>query len=138
MKKETIISLILLAIGLGVGFVMGKSGLNIPVASVAEGNSYYSTTTPINGYTSSLIKSGYGTLGSVVITVAGTNSFILYDTTTTDAIKRSKTTSSLPILAVFPASVVAGTYTFDTTFNDGLLLNVVTLGTGTSTITYRQ
>lgn len=137
-SKNWILPAILLVVGLVIGYLFVKSDIKIPVGSVTVGNEYNSTTTPVSGYASKLLKGGYGALGSVVITGSGTNAFDLLNATTSDITKRAstKTTSSL-ILARFPASVATGTYTFDITFTDGLLLDVTTAGTGTTTITYR-
>ena len=85
-----------------------------------------------------MIKEGIGALGRVTITVAPTNPFILYDATTTSALLRapSKATSTLNILAAFPASPTVGTYEYDAVFTDGLLY-VAEGVAGTSTILYK-
>lgn len=119
-----------------VGYSISK--INTAKASVADGNNYYSTTTKAAGGVAlpsqSAIKPGPGALGSVVITGTAAGVMNFYDATTSDATKR--TNPATTTIATFAASVAAGTYTFDATFNYGLLYE--TTGTApTSTITYR-
>lgn len=80
-----------------------------------------------------VIQAGPGTLGSIVITGAGTGTINLYDGTSTVTNTQWATTT----LAVIPASMAAGTYTFDVTFQKGLLIEI-SGSIATSTITYRQ
>lgn len=107
-------------------------------ASVVVGNEYNATTT-YSGKTPAVVrlKSGFGTLGSVVITGDNTGQIFLYNATTSNINLRapSKATSTLE-LAVIPASTPEGTYTYDVSFSDGLLL-VTTNAAASSTITYR-
>lgn len=113
------------------------------LGSAIEGQEYLATSTAaVNVYganiqASALIKTGRGGLAQVVITGANTGTMHFYNATTSDITKRasSKATSTI-LLASFPASTAAGTYTFDVAFTDGLYLDVS--GTvATSTITYR-
>jgi len=83
-----------------------------------------------------LIKTGRGTLGSIIINTAGTGNTVFYDATTTNANLRVKATSSLTVLGVIDASQAAGTYTYDIRFIDGLL-EVNNGAMGTTTITIR-
>lgn len=114
------------------------------LASVAVSSEYQATTTAAstlygNGITTdAVIKTGYGTLGSVVITGANTGIVNVYDATTTDVNKRTGNVATSTILiASLPASLVAGTYTFDVAFRTGLLIDLVSGSMPTSTITYR-
>lgn len=116
--------------------------------SVVVGNEYNATTTGsgaaygntitgdqnLTGTTSPVA----GSLGSVVITGANTGIWHLYDATTTDVNKRTgnRATSTI-LLATFPASIAAGTYTFDAQYNHGLLLDYTSGIMPTTTITYR-
>lgn len=106
--------------------------------SIDQGQEYYSTTTyAADPFPERRLKIGYGSLGSVVITGAGTGLTSIYDATTTNAAMRAptKATSSI-LIAQFPVSAPAGTYTFDASFSDGLL--IVSSGLeATSTITWR-
>ncbi len=79
-----------------------------------------------------------GSLGSVIILGANTGVWHLYDATTTNVNLRTgnKATSTI-LLASFPASLAAGTYTFDVEFVHGLLLDHTVGNMPTSTITYR-
>lgn len=107
-------------------------------ASVPVSNEYMATTTfGASTPTVRVLRPASGSLAQVTITGANTGFMTFYDATTSDITKRSATMASSSVLiADFPASVAAGTYTFDAATNYGLLL--VTSGTpATSTITYR-
>lgn len=107
------------------------------LGSVTQGNEYFSTTTR-NAVTGAeltnlkVLKVGAGSLGSVVITGAGTGIMNFYDATSTVTNAEWATTS----LAVFPGSTAAGTYTFDVAFSRGLLFEEIG-SVATSTITWR-
>ena len=112
------------------------------LGSVSVGNEYNATTTRSFNNTAlpspTLIKTGSGTLGSVIVTGAATGEWRLYDATTTNVSLRTgqAATSTLTFIS-FPASLAAGTYTFDMNFNTGLLYDFVGGVAGTSTITFR-
>ncbi len=108
--------------------------------SVSRGGEYHATTTAANAVygasvaASTLLNTGVGTLGSVIITGAATGIVNLYDAT-----KRASTMASSSILiASFPASTVAGTYTFDVNFFNGLYLSLPAGNMPTTTITWRE
>jgi hypothetical protein len=107
------------------------------LGSVQRGGEYNATTTSAN-YDPTLLVTGQGTLGSIIIPIAAAGRFHLYNASTTQSSLRTiQATSSLPILAVKEVSQAAGTYTYDVQFSQGLLL-VPTAGTqATTTITYR-
>ena len=108
------------------------------LGSISDSNAYEALVTA-TGITANkdLIKTGSGTLGSVVITGAAAGTFEIYDATTTNSTLRTITaTSSLKKLASFPTNAAAGTYTFDVAFTQGMI--VAFTGTqGTTTITWR-
>lgn len=119
-------------------------GTKDALGSVPQGSDYIATTTgeatnygnTITG--SHLIRTGSGSLGSIVITGANTGIVNIYDATTTDITKRAAALSTSTILrASFPASTVAGTYVLDATFTNGLYVDLVTGKMPTTTITYR-
>lgn len=111
--------------------------------SVIVGNEYIATSTAQNtlyGATitsSRIIKTGYGALAQVTITGANTGVVNFYNATTSNILQRAsnKATSTI-LLASFPASTAAGTYTFDAEFSDGLFI-VIEGNAPTSTIMYR-
>lgn len=107
-------------------------------ASVIQGSEYHATTTTTGTFaTENALQTGSGALGSVVITGPAAGVMNFYDATTSDVSKRTgnKATSTI-LLASFPASAPAGTYTFDEAFYTGLYVSVI--GTmPTSTITSR-
>lgn len=91
------------------------------------------TAVPLN----KVLRTGSGTLGRVVITVAPQTAFIIYDATTTNSsLRASIGTTSLNTLAVFPASATVGTYDFDAVYRNGLLFTSTGI-VGTSTILYK-
>ena len=103
--------------------------------SVSVTDEYNATTTSATFLVApdfKLIKSGQGTFGSLVVTTTGTGVINVYDATTTvnGGIYGTTTLASLTTSA-------AGTYTFDTVFIRGLVVETVGANTGTTTITYR-
>lgn len=108
------------------------------LGSVTVGNEYYATSSaPWTGAASShTIDRGWGTLGSVVVTKAGDMEFYLLDATNTPELVDAYATTS-DALVYIPASLAAGTYTFDINYTDGLYFYLISGGTGTSTITWR-
>ena len=120
------IEIIVLGLLIIAGFVY-LSPKTPAVASVSQGSEYIATTTQTMA-SSDTLNTGVGTFGSVVITGANTGVMTVYDGTTTAVTNN--------VLASFPASTVAGTYTFDVRYIKGLLITI-TGNAATSTITYR-
>lgn len=138
MRTLVLIGVVALLASLLVGaFFLGRNQIELSIGSVGQTGEYHSTTTSFLGNPASLIKTGGGTLGSVIITGANTGVFLLYDATTTNKnLRAPELTSSTILLASFPASAATGTYTFDLLFSNGLLLERI--GTSpSSTITWR-
>lgn len=108
-------------------------------ASVSQGSDYHATTTSTGRFNPavSLVQSGNSTLGSVIITGAAAGTIEIYDATTSSvSLRAASMASSTILLASFPASTAAGTYTFDQIAQYGILVSIT--GTmPTSTITYR-
>jgi len=134
----------LAAVALLIGGLLAMTVQDLSLGSVSVGNEYQATSTASSDYLggfvdSRLIKTGRGTLGSYVVTGAATGIINLYDATTTNADFRaaSKATTTL-LIATFPASLAAGVYTFDISFNDGLYLDLYTGVMPTTTITFRN
>jgi hypothetical protein len=135
------VAVITLVIGLLIGswFVTRETSFG----GVTVGNEYNATSTaPNNVYgaqtlSNFTVKTGNGSLGSVVITGANTGTINFYDATTTNKSKRTgQTATSSILIASIPPSLVAGTYVFDVPFNTALLVDVA--GTmPTTTILYR-
>lgn len=114
------------------------------MGSTIQGSDYQATTTAQStAYgttitTSKLVKSGPGSLGTVVITGANTGVVNFYDATTTDVTKRTNNIATSSILiASLPASLVAGDYIFDIALSTGLYVDLVSGNMPTSTISYR-
>lgn len=98
-------------------------------ASIGDGQAYQATSTRNfdgTAMTSRVLKSTAGTLGSLVITGANTGTVNLYNATTSNVNLRTgqKATSTI-LIASFPASAAAGTYTFDVEFVDGLYIDII-------------
>jgi hypothetical protein len=105
------------------------------LGSVARSNEYQSTTTDATFPTFKVIKSGDGSLAQVTITTAGTGSLTFYDATTTD--RTLRTNAATTTLAKFQITTTVGTYTFDSIFRYGLLVETTGSNIGSTTITYR-
>lgn len=101
------------------------------LSGVTQGSEYKATTTPsLSAY--AVLKSGVGSLGSVVVLGANTGTCAFYDATSTVTNSEWATTT----LATVPASLAAGGYVFDVVFQKGLLVDCK--GTQpTTTITFR-
>lgn len=153
--KDKIVPVVIVALMLVVAFLIGakkpahvvtvdRNVGSVEVSSeysrlnIANSAVYGATTTPRRTSTAGTIKTGSGALGSIVITGAAAGLMNFYDATTSDVTKRTDNvaTSSI-LLASIPASLVAGTYTFDIEFKTGLFVDIN--GTyPTTTVTYRQ
>lgn len=139
MKTKNIILLLVASviIGFWFGWILTQDrGLG----GVSVGNEYTATTTPsgVGEWTDQTLDVGWGSLGSVVITKAGDVEFTLYDATSTGAVTNDTSfNKSLKQLGRIPENLAAGTYVFDVTYNDGLVLDVERGTTGTSTISFR-
>lgn len=114
------------------------------LGSIYPGGEYLATSTAasnVYGATitgDKLIKTGTGALGSVIITGANTGIVNFYNATTSNVSARTgNVATSTILLASFPASAAAGTYTFDIEYTTGLLVELETGLMATSTIVYR-
>jgi hypothetical protein len=113
-------------------------------ASVIQGNEYQSTSTAASTLYGAqtaaevLLKTGNGSLAQVTITGANTGIVNFYNATTSNsALRTGQVASSSILIASFPASTAAGTYTFDASFVAGLLMVRVGGNQPTSTIMWR-
>jgi len=138
LKKIATFTLIVTAMCVTLVAIMSLSSLRAS-ASVADSSLAYESTTTRAAFNGTALGSplilvpSYGTLGSVIITGAGTGIINIYDATSTAAHSDYATTT----LASFPASTAAGTYVFDTRFQRGLVVELI--GTvGTTTITWKR
>ena len=133
----TIIGALLTIAVFTVGFNMGKFEQKQPLGSVNTGNEYHAVYATALGTQTAVLSTGPATLGSIVITGANTGSLKVYNATTTDVTKRALATSSLEVLAATPASLAAGTYTFDVVATKGLIYDWSSTAIPTSTITWK-
>lgn len=105
--------------------------------SVVQSSEYQSTTTYVGFTNRPVLITGPGTLGSVIITGTTTGQMYLYDATTTNVNLRTGNLSTTTItIASFMPGEPVGVYTFDTRFQNGLLLDWQS-PIGTTTITFR-
>ena len=130
---QFILGFLILGLLLVIWATAGKPKLNLGSSSV--GNDYYATTTDAN-FTSSgkLLKTGSGSLGSVVVTLGSGAGIEFYDATTTSSHSKHATTS----IALFKTTATAGTYSFDVEFTRGLVVVPTGIvGVASTTITFR-
>lgn len=113
------------------------------MGSTIQGSDYQATTTANNTVygsfsSSKLVKSGYGSLGSIIVTGASAGGINIYDATTTDITLRGNKATNTILVASIPPSLAAGTYVFDVQLSTGLYVDLLAGGTmPTTTITYR-
>lgn len=143
MNQKRIIIGLAVAISIGLVFVFSRSDAPTPFSGVTAGNEYEATSTAAStvygaGAIDALLKTGQGSLGSVIVTGAATGAVNFYDATTTNVLKRTpgKATSTI-LLFSLPPSLAVGTYVVDTTFTDGLLLDLDNGTMPTTTVTWR-
>lgn len=99
--------------------------------SISDGGAYTATTTSsVYADKKVTIKSGNGILGSVIIT--GTSATVVELRNATSSTDVASTT-----IVTFAASAGTNTYTFDSTFNRGLVANFIGSFAGNYTITYK-
>lgn len=134
---------LVLAVFITACFVVWFASAQNAQGSVDVASEYTATTTALSTIygastnASRVIATSSLTLGSVVVTGATTGIWNIYDATTSDVTKRKLATSSI-LVASFPASLAAGTYTFDVQLNDGLYVDVISGNVPTTTITWRR
>lgn len=139
MKQNILIALCVVIIVL-IGFLLNKEPV---LQGVSQSNEYNATSTASNAVygaitNDKLIKTGWGALGSVIITGANTGIVNFYNATTSDITKRTGNTATTSLLITsIPINLTAGTYVFDTIFTNGLLLELESGNMPTTTITYR-
>ena len=110
--------------------------------SAFPGTDYFATSTryfPGSSLTNlTLLRNGSGTLARVTITGANTGVVRLWNATTSDVNKRTGNPATSTLLYVeLPTNLVAGTYDFDVVFDKGILYELVSGDTPTSTIIMR-
>lgn len=128
--KKLLIAILVVSVLTLIVLVVPK-GQKPSFGGVTVGNEYKATTTAFtDAWTDRVLDTGSGSLGSVVITRAGSVAFDLLNST--DAGRTPTTT-----LASFPANAAVGTYTFDVEYSEGLYVDVIEGTNGSSTITYR-
>lgn len=146
MKLKTKIILAALLAGLVLvalyAYNLGQKSVPPRQGSVSVGNDYYSTSTRnLNGTalaSPTVLKNGPGTVARVTVTGANTGIIRLWDATTTDVTKRASNLASTSINMIeVSASAQANPYDFDATFNYGIVYEVVSGLTPTSTISWR-
>ena len=111
--------MLLMAGSLGYFISQGQSSLG----SVAQGGEYkYTLYTGSSIASTSLIKTGVGTLGSVIITEDQAGAVTLYDATSTAALDGAA--ALFDTIAIFESAQAEGVYTFDTSFYNGLVISL--------------
>lgn len=122
-----------IVIGLLVG-ILGLLGVTVggqKFGSVSDGEAYTATTTnSVYADKKVPVKLGNGVLGSVIVT--GTSATVVELRNATSSTDVASTT-----IATFAASPSTNTYTFDSSFDRGLVVNFIGSFVGQYTITYR-
>lgn len=98
--------------------------------SVTVGNEYNATNTASMTVGPRLLKTGPSVLGSVIVASSSATTFKVWNATSTLDIA-----SSTPV--IFVASPVNGTYTFDASFERGIVVELPTGYNGAYTVTWR-
>jgi hypothetical protein len=126
-KKLCLVALVLGIFATGVAFFSVNT--QNAGASVGMEYSYKNITSTNASSTASVsIKSGFGTLGSVIVASSSAAVIRVYDGTAT---------STGTLIASFPASATVGTYTFDVAVAKGVVLDVPSNHNGNYTVTFR-
>lgn len=144
MKKILLTVIPMVAIALAVGYFVSTNNAN---ASIGDGMSYnYTLVTSANASTSpQIIKSGQGTLGSIVVSSTTVGTLNVYNGTTMDVKTLTgsstgqtyATTSATSTVISMGSSVAAGTYTLDVAFTNNLVILPSADFAGSYTITWR-
>jgi len=135
--KKIILPALLLVVGLLAGLLIGRSDIKLPVGSVTVGNEYQYNQYSGTVATTTLLKHGPSTLGSVIITEDTAAVIEIYDcATTTEALVASSTYSTL--ITRLQTTMAEGVYTFDVQANRGIVVSSsLTTLAGDITFTYR-
>ena len=126
-KIAIFISVLVLAVS---GMIFIGSNKN-SVGSVVDAGTYSFvnlTSTNASSTAPTLVRSGVGTLGSVVVATTHATIVRVYDGTAT---------STGTLIASFPASATVGTYTFDIGVKQGIAIDIPAGFAGNYTVTYR-
>ncbi len=131
-------------VSVGIFFVGQGTELQNNLAGARPGDECFATSTAASSAYGATITgdqtiiTGSGTLCGVTITGATTGHWTLYNATTTDVNKRTGNKATSTILIADFADTVEGDYKFETTFSDGLLLELDSGSVSTSTIGFRR
>ena len=138
--KWVLVGAVVLSVSALVLAFTAKKAEPVKLGSVAIANEYQATTTANGAIPQwSILKTGEGSLGSVVITIAGVagQTFTLYDANTVASTTTSGSHATTTI-AKFKSDAAVGTYVFDTMFHYGLMFETSGASSlGTTTITWR-
>lgn len=131
MKAYTLpLSIIVLAVSFLVAvFLWNSQGAEGSVSQGSEYKAEYVTTTDANS--TSTLRTLFGSIGSVVVSNAGTGGSISFYATTSQA------TSSDDLIFTFDGAAAEGTYQYDVEFGTGLLIDVATGTDLDAVVTYR-
>ena len=113
---------VMLVIAFLIGYSINKE-VEVPfsLGSVQRGGEYkYTHLTGTSIATSTAVKTTAGTFGSVVITEDQVGAVTVYDATSTAAVTDGTYADAI---ATFETAQAEGVYTFDTSFNRGLIVN---------------
>lgn len=131
LKELIVVGVITVIIGAIIAFMFSTMSTD-KFGSVQDGNAYNATTTgSFAAATSTMLKLGQGTLGSVVIGVTSGTVFSLRDASSiSDA-------ASTTLMSLAASPVIGSTMTFDVAFSRGLFIEFPASHVGRYTVTYR-
>jgi len=130
MKYFIYIPLIIVVILVGMTCVQKNTVLGGSVGSAYTPKHYTSANASSTSRT--IVKGGYGELGTVTINTTGAQPIRLYDGASTTA-----ATSTLDAIAVIKPSVTEQTFTYDVSLTQGLVLEMPATYAGDITISVR-
>jgi hypothetical protein len=130
--KNILLGIIALAVVITVTLaVINRDAFGSTIQSQEYTNKYIDSTNASSTATTQL-KTGYGSVGSVVIASSTLAVYVaLYDATSTQA------TSTSNIIAKYAPSADEGTYQLDVNFTNGLKLDIPAGFNGVYNVTYR-
>lgn len=129
-KLERILLALAVALTLAVA-VYVSVGEESPVLGSVDGAYTYKNIVPSVASTTAAVpvRGGAGVLGSVVVAKTSATALAIYD--------GAATTTGATLITTLPASIAAGTYTFDVAVNKGVVLAGSVGFDGDYVITYR-
>lgn len=130
--KNILLGTLIVAITVIIGLSVQRTNVFGSVIQTQEYQNAYIDSNDASSTATTQLKTGYGSLGSVVVASSTPASYVvLHDATSTQA------TSTDTIISTFTTAASEGTYQFDVIFTSGLKLDIPVGFDGVYNITYR-